>query len=418
MRPFSYRRNQLFCEDVSLASITKEWDTPIYVYSQADLMRRLKVFKNATLPEKGSHQVLYALKANSNPTILKLFSQAGIGAEVNSGGELFLACNAGFIPGRIVFSGVGKTKEELHYALSLGIKAFHVESRMELEALGRIATDIRTIAPVTVRLNPDVSAPTHPHISTGRKIHKFGVDTVKAIDLMHLANEHPWMKPVGLSAHIGSQIAELEPFVAAAVKLSEVAVQIADQGIKLEYLDVGGGLGILDDELSGPTASDWISAVAKPIQAQGYRLIVEPGRSLVGPSGALITRIVYTKYQGDQRFLVVDAGMNDLIRPALYGARHPILPLRRDSGSPESSDSSAVVVGPVCETSDTFDDNIQLPPLASGDQLAFMQTGAYGFAMSSNYNGRLKPAEVLVNGDKFRLIRRRQTYQDLLSQCD
>lgn len=408
--PFIYRDGELVCDEVPLASIAEHSGTPVYVYSQADLVRRAAEFVQSSARYAPNALVCFAVKANGNPALLKLFGEAGLGADVTSGGELFLARQAGIDPGKIIFSGVGKKENEIAEALAAGIRAIHVESEMELGVVAEIAGRLGYVASVGVRVNPNIDAATHPYISTGLHGHKFGVPSDRALAMLRTAADDPRLRPVGLAAHIGSQITDLDPYIEAVRFLVKIAEEMRSDGIDLAYIDVGGGLGI-DYEADAPAINEWIDAIAPLVTRAGFDLVMEPGRSIVGRSGALLTRVVYTKSQGDKRFVIVDAGMTDLIRPALYQAYHPILPVRPVEGVPELVN----VVGPICETSDFLARDRLLPPLSMGVLVAILHAGAYGYAMSSNYNGHLRPAEVLVDGASYRIIRRRQTYNDLLA---
>ena len=433
--PFVYRAGVLMCEAVPVADVAAAVDTPVYVYSRADLEQRARAFVAAANEAAGPGAlVCYAVKANGNPALLALLRAAGLGADVTSGGELFLARYAGIDPGRIIFSGVGKKQGEIAEALAAGIRALHVESEMELAAVAAVAERLGRVAPIGVRVNPNISAVTHPYISTGLHGHKFGVPRERAVAMLRAAAAHPWLRPVGLAAHIGSQITDLDPFAQAVRFLVELADEMGGEGVRLEYIDAGGGLGI-DYEGGAPAAADWVRTVGTLVAAAGYGLVVEPGRSIVGRAGALLTRVVYTKQQGEKRFVIADAGMTDLIRPTLYQAYHPILPVEKNSlrkdaklakqetldlaslreTSSDSGEMPVDIVGPICETGDFLARDRPMPPLAAGELLAVLHAGAYGYAMSSNYNGHLRPAEVLVEGDTFRVIRRRQTYDDLLA---
>lgn len=413
--PFIYHAGELACENVPLAAIAAAVDTPVYVYSRADLLRRAQAFLETASAAAGPERALvcYAVKANGNPAILRLLGEAGLGADVTSGGELFLARHAGIEPGRIIFSGVGKRAEEIAEALTAGIRALHVESEMELAAVAAVAERLGCVASVGVRVNPNISAATHPYISTGLHGHKFGVPRERAVAILRAAAAHPWLRPVGLAAHIGSQITDLDPFAQAVRFLVDLADEMGREGIALEYIDAGGGLGI-DYQGAAPGAADWVRAVGALVGDAGYGLIIEPGRSIVGRAGALLTRVVYTKAQGQKQFVIADAGMTDLIRPTLYQAYHPILRVVEPMEAAGDGGDPVDVVGPICETSDFLARERALPPVAPGDLLAVLHAGAYGYAMSSNYNGHLRPAEVLVEGDTFRVIRRRQTYDALL----
>lgn len=394
-----------------LSAVAAAVDTPVYVYSRADLRRRAETFLTTARAATGPDAlVCYAVKANGNPSLLALLREAGLGADVTSGGELFLALHAGVPSGQIIFSGVGKKRGEMAEALRAGIRALHVESEMELAAVAEVAEGLGLIAAIGVRVNPNINAATHPYISTGLHGHKFGVPRERAVAMLRAAAANPWLRPVGLAAHIGSQITDLAPFAQAVGFLVELADEMGRDGIHLEYIDAGGGLGI-DYQGAAPAAADWVSGVGPLVAAAGYGLVIEPGRSIVGRAGALLTRVVYTKQQGEKQFVIADAGMTDLIRPTLYQAYHPIYPVNETEATAVPVD----IVGPICETSDFLARERPLPPVAAGDLLAVLHAGAYGYAMSSNYNGHLRPAEVLVEGDTFRVIRRRQTYEDLLA---
>ena len=420
MTTFHYQNGRLHCEAVPLHEIANQVGTPVYIYSQAELLSRAQAYMQAAQAASPNPLVCYALKANGNPHIIRLLAQVGLGADVTSGGELFLALEAGISPDKIIFSGVGKRRDEVEMALRAGIRALHVESEMELGVIGEVAEQLGQITAVGVRVNPNISVETHPYISTGQHSHKFGVPLDKAIAMLHHAATHPWLQPVGLAAHIGSQIEDIEPFIESATFLAQTAQQLKTDGIDLTYVDVGGGLGIryVDDGVDSlERIRLWLTAVSQPITATNFSIVMEPGRSLVAPAGILLTQVVYTKKQGKKQFLITDAGMGDLIRPTLYKAYHAIWPLREVTGTfevPVTYD----VVGPICESGDFLAKERPLPPTNAGDYLAIMQAGAYGFAMSSNYNGRPRPAEILVNGDQFHIIRQRQTYQHLLDGCN
>lgn len=410
-RNFRYINNALCCEAVPLGDIAAAVGTPVYVYSQAELERRANAYTTAVPPHS---LVCYAVKANGNPHLIRLLGQAGLGADVTSGGELFLAQQAGIAPDKIIYSGVGKMRHEIEAALEANIRALHVESEMELHTIAAIAQERRQTARIGVRVNPNISAETHPYISTGQHAHKFGVPWPTAHAMLAFAAAHPWLEPVALAAHIGSQIVDVAPFVEAAEYITDLAVELRSGGIALRYLDVGGGLGIDYEGHGAPAIEEWLTAVTTPITRAGFAAVYEPGRSIIGPTGVLLTQVVYTKQQGDKHFTIVNAGMNDLIRPTLYSAHHPILTVKQPT---ENSERTTNVVGPICETGDFLAKERPLPPAEPGDYLAVLQAGAYGFAMSSNYNGRLRPAEVLVSGDQFAVIRQRQTYEHLLAGC-
>jgi diaminopimelate decarboxylase len=407
---FYYRSGELYCEEVALAAIAAAVDTPVYVYSHAALVGSARAFLMTAVEVNDAPLVCYAVKANGHPTLLRLLGEAGLGADVTSAGELFLARYAGIDPHKIIFSGVGKKSSEIAVALSAGIRAIHVESEMELAAIAEEAERLNLVAPIGVRVNPNISAETHPYISTGLHAHKFGVPRDRAVAILRAAAAHPRLRPIGLAAHIGSQITDLAPFAQAVAFLVELAEAMRAEGIVLEYIDAGGGLGI-DYQGDAPDPADWVRAVGPPIGAAGFGLVIEPGRSIVGRAGALLTRVVYVKSQGEKQFVIADAGMTDLLRPTLYQAYHPIIPVVESDAPAAPVD----LVGPICESSDFLARDRPLPPAGRGDLLAVLHVGAYGYAMSSNYNGHLRPAEVLVTGDTFRVIRRRQTIADLLA---
>lgn len=410
---FHYFDNNLFCEDVPLADIAAAAGTPVYVYS-ADLIRQ---HANSYLTADPEATFAYALKANQNIELLKLLCGLGLGADVTSGGELFLALKAGFDPQKIIYSGVGKRDDEIRMALEAGISAIHIESAAELFVVEAIAAEIGCCAAVGLRLNPNVSADTHPYIATGLLENKFGIPLAEGVELLRHAAGSDSLRPTGVAFHIGSQITEVASFVEAAHIITDLAVELRSAGVPLGYIDIGGGLGI--DYTQGETAKDalpqaiqkWVKRVGEPVKAAGFAFKAEPGRSIVGGAGCLLTQVTFTKHNDKKRFVIVDSGMNDLIRPTLYTAHHPILPLTQ-AASPERQ--TVDVVGPICESGDFLGKGRDLPPLERGDRLAVMNAGAYGFAMSSNYNGRLKPAEVLVERATWRTIRPRQSLEALL----
>ncbi len=407
----NYRDGELYCESAALAAIAGEVDTPTYVYSDAELRRNANRFLAAARELEQKCLVCYAVKANGNPALLRILAGLGLGADIVSGGELFLALKAGFEPQQIVFSGVGKTKREIAEAISAGILALHVESQDEQALLSQVAESLQRVAPMAVRVNPDIRVETHAHVATGQKSHKFGVSSNLALEMMRSAQQDRWLNPIGLSVHLGSQIKSVEPFELAAQTLGRLADQLAAGGLGLDYLDIGGGLAIDYGQGAGPTVPHWLLGAAPAVLRRGYRLLAEPGRAIVGSVGLLLTRVLYTKNQGGRRLIITDAGMTDLIRPALYGAEHPIVPVRSRTGA---RTVQVDIAGPVCESSDVLARNKSLPDLEPGDLLAILQTGAYGFVMSSNYNSRPRPAEVLVKGSRFRQIRRREGYAALL----
>jgi len=409
LKPFNYQDGVLSCEDVPLTDIAAKAGTPVYVYSKKELLDRARAYHTAAGEDA---LVCYAVKANSSPALLRLLRGEGLGADVTSGGELFLALHAGIPPQKIIYSGVGKRPDEIDMAISAGIGALHIESEQELDLIGRMAADLGRVARISIRVNPNISADTHPYDSTGRLEHKFGLPRETAVSLYKRAAADPWLEPVGVAAHIGSQISDIRPYRALAEYLVDLAGELSSAGVDLTYVDVGGGLAIDYNESGVPPVARWVSAVAGPVERAGYRLVVEPGRSIVGPAGALVCAVLYTKEQGGKRFVIVDAGMNDLVRPAMYNAYHAVRPLCEANGS--RPEITADIVGPVCETGDFLARDRLISEVRPGELLALMNAGAYGFAMSSNYNGRLRPPEVLVDGADFHLIRRRQAYEHLL----
>ena len=409
---FQYQRGILHCENRALSEIAHEVGTPFYLYSQTELERRAQAYLAFS-----QALTCFAVKANGNPVLLRLLGSMGIGADVTSGGELFLALQAGIPANRIIYSGVGKREDEIRFALETEIYALHVESEPELAVIARVAKDLAKQAPVAVRVNPDIQAETHPYDSTGRLEHKFGVPRDIAMAILRRSAEDPQLRPIGVAAHIGSQITKTAPYDHLAIFLVDLANEAKTLGIDLTYLDVGGGLGINYSDNDVPTIEEWVKTVAKPVSDAGYQTVMEPGRSIVGPAGVLVTRVLYTKAQGGNNFVIVDAGMNDLIRPAMYKAVHPLRPVLRHAER-ERPTVVVDVVGPVCESGDFLARNYPLQEVHDGELLAVMQAGAYGFAMGSNYNGRLRPAEVLVQGDHVQIIRRRQNYDHLLDGVD
>ncbi|HSB76698.1 MAG TPA: diaminopimelate decarboxylase [Terriglobales bacterium] len=405
----------LHCERVSLPLLAEKFATPLYVYSARAIRQRFREFERAfrDIP----HTVCYSVKANSNLAILRLLARLGCGFDVVSGGELQRVLEADRRAARkVVFSGVGKTAAEIDAALTAGILLFNVESEGELQLLAERARRRRITAPVALRVNPDVPAETHPHISTGLQRHKFGVPIHDAPRLYARAADSLFLDVAGVSVHIGSQITNLAPFTAAMERVAELVRGLRQEGHKIRYVDAGGGLGIPYTQLGLPAfavfSARYAAAVSAPLRQLKLHLLLEPGRSIVGPAGALLTRVLYRKSNNSKKFLVVDAAMNDLVRPALYDAYHEILAVTRAAG--EAEHELFDVVGPVCETGDFFARGREMPPVQDGDLLAILDAGAYGMVLASNYNTRPRPAEVLVAGRKARLIRRRETLADLL----
>lgn len=407
---YSYRDTLLTCDEVSLSEIAESAGTPTYVYSAADILHRYRAYHRAFGDQ--SHQVCYAVKANSNLNILRLLAGEGAGFDIVSGGELFRVLQAGGDPGKVVFSGVGKTADEIEYALQHKIHIFNCESEAELEVISALAGKAGIEARIAFRVNPDVDAATHPYISTGMSEHKFGIDITEVESVYTRAMTLPNLLVEGVSCHIGSQILDANPLLEAVGKMIGLVDRLRSSGVPIHHLDLGGGIGVPYKPADvAPDVAGIIGAICGAVAGRGLTVSVEPGRSIVGEAGVLLTRVLYRKQTARKRFLVVDAAMNDLIRPALYKSHHEIVPLRRR----ESQDLVTVdVVGPVCETGDFLAKDRDMEPVEEGELLAICTAGAYGFAQASNYNSRPRAAEVLVENGSWRIIRERETYQDLI----
>lgn len=414
MNHFEYRNGEMFAEGVSLKRIAREVGTPAYVYSLATLKRHFKVFDQAF--SKVRHIVCFSVKANSNLALLRAFAKEGSGFDIVSGGELFRALKVGADPTKIVFSGVGKKREEIEYALNSGILMFNVESEQELIALNDIASSMGKRAPISLRVNPDVDPQTHPYISTGMKKAKFGVDIKKSLETYRKAVSLRNVEVVGVDCHIGSQLTSITPFVDALAKVREyldrvLAGEMKKEGAQIRYLDIGGGLGINYHDETPPLPDEYAKAIVEGLEGLDVTLILEPGRVIVGNAGILLTEVQYIKETDSKNFVIVDGGMNDLIRPALYGSYQAIQPVVENRAQKIVAD----VVGPICESGDFFAKDREIPRPQRGDLLAIMSAGAYGFTMASNYNSHPKPPEVLVDGDQYYVIRRRESFDDLIN---
>ncbi len=407
MDHFSYKNGQLFAEDVSLTDIAAQHGTPCYIYSRATLERHWHAFDDAlgTHP----HLVCYAVKANSNLAILNLFARLGSGFDIVSGGELERVLAAGGDAGKVVFSGVGKTSTEMRRALEVGIHCFNVESIMELEVLNGVATEMGKRASISLRVNPDVDAKTHPYISTGLKENKFGIDINEAEALYARAASMSNIRVIGIDCHIGSQLTDTSPFLDALDRVLALIDRLDAQGIHLEHLDLGGGVGITYRDETPPSPTDYAGKILSRLGSRKLKLIIEPGRAIVGNAGVLLTRVIFTKDAGKKHFAIIDAAMNDLMRPALYDAWQAIVPVQQRDTSKKVYD----VVGPVCETGDFLGKERELA-IEPKDLLVVRSAGAYGFSMSSNYNTRPRAAEVMVEGDKVHVIRERETLAQLM----
>lgn len=408
MNPFTFRDGQLFAEDVAVEDIAGQYGTPCYIYSRRGLETALGEYQTALADYP--HLICYAVKANSSLAVLDVLARRGAGFDIVSGGELERVLAAGGDPARVVFSGVGKTPEEMSRALALGIRCFNVESAAELAVLDQVAGACGKRAPVSVRVNPDVDAKTHPYISTGLKENKFGIDMSQALAVYRSARDLPNIDIVGVDCHIGSQLTELTPFIDALKRLLLLIDQLAHEGISIQHLDLGGGLGVTYRDETPPSVAEYIAAIRKEIGDRQLELVFEPGRSISANAGILVSRVQYLKQTPAANFALVDAAMNDMIRPALYQAWLDIHPVReRREGITASWD----IVGPVCETADFLGKQRQLT-LADGDLLAMFGAGAYGFTMSSNYNSRTRAAELMVDGDRCILARQRESLADLM----
>jgi diaminopimelate decarboxylase len=409
MHHFEYRGGELYAENVPVSTLVAAYGTPLYIYSAATLRRHFEAFDSAFagLP----HLTCFSVKANSNLSVLKTLAAMGAGLDIVSGGELYRALAAGVAPEKIVYSGVGKRAAEIEQALDAGILMFNVESMGELERLSDIAARLGKVASVSLRINPDVDPKTHPYISTGLKKNKFGLDIEHSLAAYAKAQELPGVTPVGIDCHIGSQLTSISPFLEALDKILAFREKLSTMGIETRYLDLGGGLGITYNEEEPPHPKEFGKALTDALKGLPITLILEPGRVIVGNAGILVTETVYTKKTPSKDFVIVDAGMNDLIRPSLYESYHAIREVRPAGRGTLNVD----VVGPICESGDFLARDRDLPAVAPGELLAVFSAGAYGFTMSSNYNSRPRAAEILVDGDNVIVARRRETYEDLVA---
>ena len=410
MNNFEYRQGELYCEQVPVSRIAKEVGTPCYIYSHATLTRHFRAYDGAfkDIP----HVVAFAMKANSNLAILRLMAKEGSGVDIVSGGELFRAIKAGVPPSKIVFAGVGKSAEEIRDALNADILMFNVESSAEIRAINDVAASVGKKARIALRINPDVDPKTHPYISTGMKKSKFGIAADRALDEYKMASSLGHIDVVGVHAHIGSQLTDVTPFVDSLKKVVGLIGTLKSQGINIRYLNIGGGLGITYSEEKPPLPQDLAHAISPLVKDLGLTLVMEPGRVIVGNAGILVTKALYEKIGETKRFVIVDAAMNDLIRPSLYSAYHDIRPVSEAVLQRPKHDVD--VVGPVCESGDFLAKDRALPEIKSGDLLAVMSAGAYGFVMSSNYNSRPRIPEVLVKDGEIHVVRARESYDDLI----
>ena len=414
MDHFLYKNGALHAEDVPVAEIAAAVGTPFYVYSTATLLRHFKLFDDAL--EGMDHLVCYAMKAASNQAILKTLGDAGAGMDVVSGGEYMRATAAGVPGDRIVFSGVGKTADEIRLALTGGIRQFNVESEPEMQVLNAVALELGVVAPITIRVNPDVDAKTHAKIATGKSENKFGIPISRAHEVYAMAGAMKGLDVIGIDVHIGSQLTDLAPFEAAYNKVAELTEELRAQGHNIKRLDLGGGLGIPYERSNEapPLPSDYGALVKRTLGHLGCEIEIEPGRLIAGNAGLMVSEVIYVKEGEDREFLIIDGAMNDLIRPAMYDAHHDIVPVVEPAAGIEMAKYD--VVGPVCESGDTFAKHREMAPMKSGDLVAFRSAGAYGAVMASEYNSRPLIPEVLVNGDQFAVIRARPTFDEMINR--
>lgn len=423
MNHFYIKDNRLFAENLLVEDLAAEFGTPLYIYSKNQILRNYREINQPLVNSKLDFINCYAIKANSNPEILKLLAEEGAGAEIASGGELYLALKFGYLRNKITFTGVGKTDEEIEYALRENIFNFTVESLQEIKVISEIAHKLGVIARISIRVNPDIDAKTHPYITTGMKENKFGIDSKDILEVFQTASRLPNIDVIGIHSHIGSQITEVNPYIEAVKYLGDLIEKVEKMGINIRYLNFGGGFGVKyknvlthryipseeDDNETYASLGDHVESVIKLLSQYNKKLVIEPGRSLVANAGILAGKVLYTKQGEVKKFIITDTGMNDLMRPCLYQAYHQVVPLNLKDTGYETVD----IVGPVCETSDFIAAKRSIQKMERGDKFAVMTTGAYGYSLSSNYNARLRPAEVLVDGDKHYLIREREKVEEL-----
>jgi diaminopimelate decarboxylase len=409
MHHFTYRDGELFAEDVRVAALAAEYGTPLYIYSAATFRRHFTAFDSAF--NGLAHLTCYSVKANSNVCVLRLLAEQGAGMDIVSGGELYRALAAGVAPDKIVYSGVGKREAEIRFALQTGILMFNVESLGELDRINAVAGAMGKAARVSLRINPDVDPGTHPYISTGLQKNKFGLDIEASFEAYKRARELPHVVPVGIDCHIGSQLTSIEPFLEALTRVMNFNERLKELGITINYLDLGGGLGIAYDQETPPHPAEYGRALSERIKDLPLTVILEPGRVIAGNAGILVAEVIYTKQTKKKNFVIVDAAMNDLVRPSLYQSFHAV----REVAPKGRAAVNVDVVGPICESGDFLAKDREIPAVAPGELVALFSAGAYGFSMSSNYNSRPRAAEVIVDGDRVILARRRETYQDLIA---
>jgi len=410
MHHFEYRDGVLFAEEVSVTALAEEYGTPLYIYSAATFKRHFKAFDSAFA--ELDHLTCYSVKANSNLSVLKMLAEQGAGMDIVSGGELYRALKAGVAPEKIVYSGVGKRASEIKQALEAGILMFNVESVAELLKINDVAKEMDVVAKISFRINPDVDPQTHPYISTGMAKNKFGLDIEHSLEAYKMTADLDHIEPIGMDCHIGSQLTSIDPFLEALEKLLDFYEKLKGLGMDIQYLDLGGGLGIPYDDEEPPHPTEFGQALAGMLKDVPLKVILEPGRVIAGNAGIMVTEVVYTKSNPTKNFLIVDGAMNDLVRPSLYGSYHRIAEVEQNGRKVEEYD----VVGPICESGDFLARDRELPRIVDGERLAVFSAGAYGLTMSSNYNSRPRACELIVDGDKVLVARKRETYEDLIEK--
>ena len=404
-----YKNNQLFVENIKVEDLAKEFETPLYIYSKNHFIKQYRDFENAF--KDVNHKIFYAMKANFNLSVINTFVKLGSGVDANSEGELFRALKAGAEPSKIILTSVGKTKNEIKLGLEHNVLMIKAESEEEIELINKIAQQMNKVARVAIRVNPDVDAKTHPYISTGLSSNKFGVDSKTAFSIYKRRKDFSNIQFTGIDMHIGSQITSIDPFVEAVQKLSDLYFEIEKDGLKLDHFDIGGGIGVNYNDEKTFTIDEFAEKTILLFKKLNCKIIFEPGRFLTANGGILVTEVLYNKRNGNKNFIIVDSAMNDLLRPSIYQAYHNVQPLEKIA---ERKEITVDVVGPVCETGDYFARDRNITEMKSGEYLSVMSSGAYGMVMSSNYNGRRRPAEILVDGDKYFVIRNRETFEHLL----
>ena len=404
-----YKNNQLYVEEINVNELAKEFETPLYIYSKNHFISQYKEFENAF--KDINHKIFYAMKANFNLSVINTFVKLGSGVDANSEGELFRALKTGVDPSKVILTSVGKTKNEIKLGLENNVLMIKAESEEEIELINKIAGEMNKVAPVAIRVNPDVDAKTHPYISTGLSRNKFGVDSKTALSIYRRRKDFPNIRFTGIDMHIGSQITSIDPFVEAVEKLSELYFEIEESGLKLDHFDVGGGMGVSYNDGSPFSINEFAERTIHLFKKLDCEIIFEPGRFLTANGGILVTEVLYNKQNGDKNFIIVDAAMNDLLRPSIYQAYHHIQPIKKID---DRNEMIADVVGPICETGDYFARDREIKESKAGELLAVMSAGAYGMVMTSNYNARRRGAEILVDGNKYSVVRSRETFDHLI----